>query len=100
MKNIIIFIFTMIPFLGIGQDRNVFWTHGYNSSGDFWNIEYARAQRDYRINSSGFTYPTGAGVPAYADLLRNGSAAIAGPRTIAIGHSMGGVAIREADRIK
>lgn len=98
MKKIIILILTFIPFLGIAQDRNVFWAHGFNSSGDFWNAEYARAQRDYKVKSTGFSYNTFNGVPAYSDLLRSGSSAIAGPQTIAIGHSMGGVGIREADR--
>ena len=86
------------PLLGFAQDRNVFWVHGLNSDGDFWNNEYARAQREYTIISRGFGYPTDEGVPAYADRIRKGSLPISGPRTIAVGHSMGGVAIREADR--
>ncbi len=98
MKKLIVILIFFIPFIGISQDRNVFWAHGYNGSGDFWNIEYARAQRDYRINSTGFSYNTNSGLVSYSNLLRNGSASIGGPQTIAIGHSMGGVAFREADK--
>ncbi len=98
MKKYIIILLILSPILGNTQDRNVFWTHGLADNADFWNDEYARAERNYRINSSGFTYPTNQGIPAYADRIRNGSYPFRGTRTIAIGHSMGGVAIREADR--
>ena len=98
MKKLIIFLFCIVSVSASAQDRNVFWAHGLNSDGDFWNAEYARAQRDFRIRSRGFSYPTNEGIPAYANRLRGGSAAIRGSRTIAIGHSLGGIAIREADR--
>lgn len=98
MKKYILILLIISPIIGHAQDRNVFWTHGLNDNADFWNDEYARAERDYRINSSGFTYPTNAGVSAYADRIRTGSYPLRGSQTIAIGHSMGGVAIREADR--
>ena len=98
MKKLFIVLFVALPLCLSAQDRNVFWAHGLNSTGDFWNTEYARAQRDFKVRSSGFAYRTDQGLPAYADLLRGGSASIRGSRTIAIGHSMGGIAIREADR--
>ena len=98
MKKLIILILCAVSLESTAQDRNVFWAHGLNSDGDFWNTEYARAQRDFRIRSRGFSYPTNEGVPAYADRLRSGSSAIKGSQTIAIGHSMGAVGIREADR--
>ena len=98
MKKLFIVLVCLGSLSAHAQDRNVFWAHGLNSDGDFWNTEYARAQRDFRIRSRGFTYPTNEGIPTYANRLRGGSSAIRGSQTIAIGHSMGGVAIREADR--
>ena len=98
MKKLSILLLVALPLYVSAQDRNVFWAHGLNSDGDFWNIEYARAQREFRVRSSGFSYPTDQGLPAYADRLRGGSSSIRGTRTIAIGHSMGGIALREADR--
>ena len=98
MKKYIIILLILSPILGNTQDRNVFWTHGLGDDADFWNDEYARAERNYKINSSGFTYPTNQGISAYADRIRSGSYPLRGSQTIAIGHSMGGVAIREADR--
>ena len=98
MKKLSILLLVALPLYVSAQDRNVFWAHGLNSNGDFWNVEYARAQREFKVRSSGFTYPTEQGVKAYANLLRTGSSPARGSRTIAIGHSMGGVAIRQADR--
>lgn len=73
MKKYILILLIISPIIGHAQDRNVFWTHGLNDNADFWNDEYARAEWDYRINSSGFTYPTNAGVSAYADRIRTDS---------------------------
>jgi len=80
------------------QDRNVFWAHGLGDDANFSNRQYANAQRDSRIRSSGFTYRTDERIPKYADRLHTGSNSIRGNQTIAIGHSLGGVAIREANR--
>lgn len=98
MKNILILLIICAPFLSFSQERHVFWAHGLNGNADFWNDEYARAQRNFRIRSTGFTYKTSDGVSNYANRVRSGSVSIKGTNTIAIGHSMGGVAIREADR--
>jgi len=80
------------------QDRNVFWAHGLGDDAAFWNQQRTNADRDYRISSSGFTYDTDEGVQRYADRLKAGSAAIGGNQTIAIGHSLGGVALRQVNR--
>lgn len=98
MKKLTLLLLVALPLCLSAQDRNVFWAHGLNSNGDFWNAEYARAQRDYKVRSSGFARPTEQGVQAYANLLRTDSSPIRGSRTIAIGHSMGGIALRQADR--
>ena len=79
------------------KERNVLWVHGLGDNANFWNRQYVNAQRDYRIRSYSFTYPTNQGISHYADRIRARSNAIRGSRTIAVGHSMGGVAIREAN---
>ncbi len=99
MKNLLLMTIALVMVVtSSAQDRNVFWTHGFQDNADFWNAEYARAERDYKINSTGFTYTTTDGVQAYANRIKNGSQSVAGTNTIGIGHSMGGVALREADR--
>lgn len=97
MKKLSILLLVALPLCLSAQDRNVFWAHGLNSNGDFWNIEYARAQREFKVRSTGYTYPTTLGIQAYANNLRTGSSPIRGTRTIAIGHSMGGISLRQAD---
>lgn len=99
MKNIILFaIMIFVVTTAYGQERNILWAHGLNSNGDFWNDEYARAQRDYRIRSTGFSFPTNEGVIPYTNRIMNASQGIRGAQSIGIGHSLGGVAMREIDR--
>jgi len=99
MKNLLIIMLLIFSCsLVFAQERNVIWVHGLNGSGDFWNQEYARIDRDYRVNSSGSTFRSDDGVEQYSNRLRSFANTYRGSQTIAIGHSMGGVAIREVDR--
>ena len=91
---LLLLAFTTLP----AQDRNVFWVHGLGETADFWTKQRTNADQNYRIRSSGFTYDTDEGVPRYSDRLRADSRSIKGNQTIAVGHSLGGVAIREANR--
>ncbi|MBC6401227.1 MAG: alpha/beta hydrolase [Ekhidna sp.] len=98
MKKIIYIIFLLAFTAMNAQDRDVLWVQGLNKDALFWSRQFANAQINYRIKSYGFTYPTNEGVKRYADRIRAASNAIKGSRTIAVGHSLGGVAIRQADK--
>ena len=98
MKKIIYILLSLTFTTAIAQDRNTFWAHGLGDDKDFWNQQRTNANRDYRISTTANNYDTDEGVQGYADRLRGGSSTIRGNQTIAIGHSLGGVAIREANR--
>ena len=80
------------------RDRNVLWVHGLGNDAHFWGQQRSNAQRNYRIRFSGSTHPTNEGVKKYADRLREDLNPIKGNRTIAVGHSLGGVALRQANK--
>ncbi|WP_157466058.1 alpha/beta hydrolase [Belliella baltica] len=99
MKNLLLTtVMILISLASFGQERNILWAHGLNSNGDFWNDEYSRSQRDFRVRSTGFSFPTNEGVINYANRIRNSSIGIQGNQSIGIGHSLGGVALREIDK--
>ena len=92
-------IFLLLAFtVASAQDRNVLWAHGLNENASFWNQQRNNAKRDYRIKPYGNTYLTNEGVQRYANRLRVASAPIKGSQTIAVGHSLGGVAIRQVNK--
>ena len=98
MKTIT-YIFLLLAFTATSaQNRYVLWAHGINDDADFWDRQYIDAQRNYRIISYSKSHDTDKGVQQYANLLRASSAAIKGSQTIAVGHSMGGVAIRQVNK--
>ena len=98
MKNIIYILLSLTFTTTIAQDRNTFWVHGLGDDADFWSQQSTKAQRAYRIRTMVNGYDTDEGVQRYADRLRNDSRWMRGNQTIAIGHSLGGVAIRQANR--
>ena len=98
MKKIIYILLSLTFTTAIAQDRNTFWAHGLEDNSGFWTKHRTNAQRAYRIRTMANNYDTDEGVQGYADRLRNDSRYMRGNRTIAIGHSLGGVAIREANR--
>ena len=80
------------------QDRNVLWVHGLGNNVHFWDRQSSNAHRNYRISFSGYTHPTNQGVQEYADLIRADANPIKGNRTIGVGHSLGAVALRQANK--
>ena len=80
------------------QDRNVLWVHGLGDSTHFWDRQYVLAHKNYQIYPHGSTHPTNEGVQNYANRLRQEANPIKGSRTIAVGHSLGGVALRQANK--
>ena len=80
------------------QNRKVLWVHGLGNNIHFWDQQRTNAQRNYRIRSSGSTHPTNEGVQKYADRLREDLNPIKGDRTIGVGHSLGAVALRQANK--
>ena len=69
MKKITIILLLVAYTTVSAQDRNVFWAHGLGDDATFWDRQYASAQRDYRIRSSGFTYRTDEGISRYAKVF-------------------------------
>jgi pimeloyl-ACP methyl ester carboxylesterase len=101
MKNYTLkfLLILFLPFnFCLAQDRNILFVHGLNGNANSWDEQFVWSQDRYRIDSHGRTYPTNEGVQNYANRIRNGSLNAAGNNTIAVGHSLGGLAIREMDR--
>ena len=80
------------------QDRNVLWVHGLGNQASFWNRQYVLAHKNYKIFPFSFTHDTNEGVQKYADIIRADANPIKGSRTIAVGHSLGGLALRQANK--
>jgi hypothetical protein len=88
------------------QDRNVMYVHGRGGDASKWDIYDALfdAERQHDGRSPGFT--NGSGVPTMATSVSGGVITnfpgSSGPNTlnIGIGHSMGGLAVREVDRTR
>ncbi|TAF93565.1 MAG: hypothetical protein EAZ32_18205 [Cytophagia bacterium] len=96
MKNTINYI--VIAFLSFGsafaQQKGVSWVHGLNSNDTFWAnsralFEAERGQIN-ALNSNNFSYGTRNGVDNFANQVPGNQ--------IGIGHSMGGLAVRQATR--
>ena len=79
------------------QDRPVIWVHGLNDNNTFWANMATVFNAERRMTSSNLNYGTGNGVVNFATQIRNNN--IARTSNIVIGHSMGGVALREVNRV-
>ena len=99
LKYVLSFCLLFASTWGFCQDRNVIWVHGLNDNLTAWQHYANIFAAERRINSHRQTYSTGSGLSIAASSLRSGlnNAAIH-PNNLAIGHSMGGVMIREVDR--
>ena len=96
MKRVLILLIgTVMSFTASAQDRNVIWQHGLIGSDEFWRDYAADFARERRMVSTNRTIGSLTGVPVMANDIRNATLGAAGARTIGIGHSMGGVALRE-----
>jgi hypothetical protein len=101
MKRFIIFFTCMFFSLTIlAQNRNVIWVHGIEEnetdrSNGFWQEYAAQFAQQRRINSSNLDYNSAAGMRNMAREIVNRTNGNA--NNIGIGHSMGGLALREID---
>lgn len=77
--------------------RPVNWVHGLNAAADFWAAEQTLFNAERQINGgTNGDFFTGDGVPNFANRVFNNT--VTGGTALAIGHSMGGLAIRELVR--
>jgi len=99
------FCAVLMPAYTLGQ-REVIWQHGLNgeeergknkpeTKGDFWKDYAVQFERERQMNSTFKPVTTKLGVPAMAEELVRETSSVSGPQTIGIGHSMGGLALRE-----
>jgi len=112
MKTIKILLFVAIGFISIQlfSQRNVIWVHGLNDDSTRWEYYDALLQQEYNELTSTSchrrSYNTDNGIPPAARALINSVIAYYGyngatqHRNLGIGHSMGGLMIRDADRIR
>ncbi|TAK36738.1 MAG: alpha/beta hydrolase [Saprospiraceae bacterium] len=88
------------------QDRPVIWVHGLGENGTTWNIYDNLFDAERQIDGRSRAYNDGSGVATFAtgvnDGITNDFPGTSGPGTtnIGIGHSLGGLAIRELDRTR
>ncbi|PQJ76760.1 lipase family protein [Polaribacter glomeratus] len=111
MKKIIqkislLLIFTFSALNANAQDRNVAWVHGLDGDASSWQ-HYERIFNDERkLNNLRTTYNTDNGITNAANQvinsmnMRYGNSASGAnnPQNLGIGHSMGGLMLRDADR--
>lgn len=98
MKRLLIFLIGLLISSNLLAQRNVIWVHGINSGAGFWNEYAADFQAQRQIRSDNQTHVSLNGVAGMAVDVRDGTRGRAGNRTIGIGHSMGGLALREMDQ--
>ena len=94
--SIYLCLFSSITF----AQRNVGWVGGLNETNNFWEQYSALFQTERQLNTFNNDYSGSmkAGVPRLADVINNSLFAFNNTNALCIGHSMGGVALRENDR--
>lgn len=104
MKWFILFaaVLVSLPCLVLGQapEREVLWSHGQGGNGNTWDFYENLFEAERRINSNSPNLEERLGLTAYAndiqDALPRGTGEIG---VLGIGHSNGGLALREVDRL-
>jgi len=103
MKNklfvfLMLILFELSKITAFSQDRNVYWVHGFG--GDASSLQHYATifTNERKINSTRHSYNTTNGLDPAAAGLRN-SVTNTNSTNLGIGHSMGGVMIREVDRM-
>ncbi len=100
----ILFVFVFISNLN-AQQRNVIWVHGLGDDETCWAHYEQIFSNELNINSLRESYGTGNGItPAAYQVINSinshyGYTQANNPNNLAIGHSMGGLMIRETDRV-
>ena len=95
---LILTLFALLPITAFSQNRNVYWVHGFGGDATAWQHYATIFANERKINSTCHSYNTTDGLDPAAAEVRN-SVTNTSPTNIGIGHSMGGVMIREVDRM-
>lgn len=106
MKKIIYFsalAFTFICNLSLAQDRNVVWVHGMEGSAQSWQQNYQHYTGAKKITNVVVAYNSANGAIDAANQVRTQINSQLGtgntnPTNMAIGHSMGGLTIRQMEK--
>ncbi len=100
MKKYSIFSFCFAYFISMGvlaQNKNTYWVHGLNDTTTAWQHYATIFEAERRMNSSRPFYPSSSGIATSTSTL-SGSIPV-NSQNIGIGHSMGGLVLRNLDRI-
>jgi hypothetical protein len=92
-----LFLFGLPKITTLAQNRNVVWVHGFGGDATMLQHYADIFANERRINSVRQTYNTLQGLTAASNDLKN-KFTNTSSTNIGIGHSMGGVIIREVDR--
>lgn len=83
---------------GMGQNRRVDWIHGIGGDASSWQNTADTYNNQRQIdNPTNGSYQTGSGIDDPGGMAGDVQGRTGGPNSIAIGHSMGGVAARQVD---
>lgn len=83
--------------VSIAQNKNAYWVHGLNDTNSAWQHYATIFEAERRMNSSRPSYQSSLGVSSSTSSLTN--AIPVNSQNYAIGHSMGGVVLRNLDRV-
>ena len=104
LQKIIFLLFAVVvglPLNTTGQNRNIVWVHGLNTGLTDWQNFRNQFQGSHQFNSSTTkSYTTDQGLATFAASIRSQAEGAFGSmsvRPIAVGHSMGGAALRQLD---
>ena len=112
MKNkiqntVILFTFAFNTLILTAQDRNVAWVHGLDGNASSWQHYNQIFDNERNLNSLRTTYNTENGITNSANQVissmntryGNNASGANNSQNLGIGHSMGGLMLRDADRI-
>ena len=105
-KIAVLVMFTFSVLNVTAQDRNVAWVHGLDGDASSWQHYEELFNNERNLNNLRATYNTDNGITNAADDVivsmnthfGNNVNGANNPQNLGIGHSMGGLMIREADR--
>jgi len=93
---LVLILFTMPKITAFSQNRNVYWVHGFTGSAVEWQHYATLFANERKINSIRPTYKSTSGLTKAAQDLENSVSNSSA--NMGIGHSMGGVTIREVEK--
>jgi len=98
---IMLILFALPKITAFSQNRNVVWVHGFGGDASRWERYANLFTSERKINSTRQSYNTTSGLETAAAQLRTSVPGGANypSNNMGIGHSMGGVMIREVDRM-